>query len=63
VQKVVKNEFKIDVELIVPEDVNQYVDFEYVSLYQDKIFEPSENVENFVVDFCRLLIQNKKLNN
>ncbi|WP_162341675.1 NAD-dependent epimerase/dehydratase family protein [Paenibacillus paridis] len=56
VQKVAKEIFRLPVQIIRPEGNDQIVDFEFTSLIKNPIIEPTENLETFIKEMLKVLL-------
>jgi UDP-glucose 4-epimerase len=64
VKNVMRNNFNEEVELVIPQNTSSLPssksgEFTYTSKYLQEIHEPSDRIEDFIVDFCTLLKSRK----
>lgn len=64
VQNVMRNHFNEEVELVIPPNTSSLPssksgEFTYTSKYLQKIYEPRDKIEDFIIDFCTLLKSRK----
>lgn len=60
VQKVALEQFHLPVRIIRPEGTDQWVDFEFTSLYDSPNLVPSEKLETFVKEMLKVLLTRKE---
>lgn len=55
IQNVTKKQLNKSVELVIHDGPSFHHDFTYSSLYLKDIYQPSEKIEHFVTEFCKVL--------
>ncbi|TVQ43445.1 MAG: NAD(P)-dependent oxidoreductase [Gloeocapsa sp. DLM2.Bin57] len=55
--QIMKTHFDKEIELTIPEGVQASDDFSYESKFLSQIHQPIEEIEDFLIEFCRLLKQ------
>lgn len=55
IQSLAKKHLNQSVELIIPDGPFSHHEFKYSSLYLEDIYQPSDKIEQFVTEFCRVL--------
>ncbi|MEH7548333.1 NAD-dependent epimerase/dehydratase family protein [Neobacillus vireti] len=55
IQSVTKKHLNKSVELVIPDGPSNHDQFTYSSLYLKDIYQPSDKIEQFVADFCKVL--------